>query len=66
MADQPTICVVKLKEGSASETFIRAHEERLPAHVVSVSGLAEPHMDGRPILPQNPVSRAWRKAGRTI
>jgi glycosyltransferase involved in cell wall biosynthesis len=61
---RPTVCIVKLKEGGVSETFIRAHEELLPANVVVVSGLVAPVRDGRPILSQGVTSRAWRKAVR--
>lgn len=36
---QPVICIVKPNENAYSETFIRAHLERLPANVKAVSGV---------------------------
>jgi len=57
-----TVVVVLPNEPTVSETFIRAHIERLPARVVSVSGWP-PCIGGRAVLswPRRALYRVWRK-----
>jgi colanic acid/amylovoran biosynthesis glycosyltransferase len=52
--------------GAVSETFIRAHNERLPGAVtvVHTNGTLVPHIGNRPVLSQSVLSLAWRKAAR--
>lgn len=61
-----TICLVKPSPGTGLETFILAHETRLPARVVVVSGLLLPQTAEGSVLSQAVLPRAWRKAGRLL
>lgn len=66
IADTPptTICVVTPYLPTPSETFIRAHVERLPAPTVLIYGW-RPTVNGRPILSLRSriVHKMWRLAG---
>lgn len=66
----PSICIVQPSLGKASETFIAAHAERLPADVTVVHGLRSrgewPQINGTPILSQSPYDRAVRKLKRLV
>jgi colanic acid/amylovoran biosynthesis glycosyltransferase len=64
---QMRICVVQPSLEAVSETFIRAHDERLPG-VVGVVHLQDgmPWLGGTPALSQELVSRGLRKVRRTL
>src|ERR1051325_5092985 len=59
------VCIVQPDGGSGSETFIRAHIERLPAKVTVVHG-HPPRVDGRLEWPQTLPMRVARKAWRAM
>ncbi len=59
------LCIVQTNAGSVSETFIRAHVERLPAKVTVVHGQI-PMLGDQPALSQSVPSRALRKVGRLL
>ncbi len=59
------ICIVKNWELGVTETFIRAHVERLPAQTVLISG-SPPHIADAPPLHHSLARRAFRKIRRTI
>ncbi len=58
-----SICIVQPAIGIASETFIRAHAERLPGLVTVVHG-GMPHIGQRAVvsraLPQRAMRKVWR------
>jgi len=58
----PRICIVQPNPCSPTETFIRAHADHLPGHVVVLAG--SPTIEGRSVMPKRPVARAWRKVVR--
>ncbi len=62
------LAVIHSSPNTASETFIRAHCEQLPAQVTVIhKGNAElPHVGNRPVLQQNVLARATRKASRIL
>jgi len=60
---RPSLCVVKGSGGV--ETFIRAHVDGLPADVTLIHDLP-PRIDGRPILSQARLHRAYRKTLRLL
>ncbi len=62
-----TICVVTPYFPTLSETFIRAHVERLPAPTVLIYGW-RPSMNGRPILSlwSRILHKMWRLAGAEL
>ena len=62
-AVRPSLCVVTPYEPALSETFIRAHLERLPARTSLVSGWP-PALGGRPVF--STPRRAYHKALRTL
>ena len=65
MNDRIPICIVQPKMDVVSETFIKAHAERLPARVTVVHG--DPVcLDGRPVLSQSMLARDWRKVRRRL
>ncbi|HWP59918.1 MAG TPA: glycosyltransferase [Candidatus Acidoferrales bacterium] len=57
------VCVVKYRELTETETFIRAHVERLPARVSLLEGRV-PRVEGRPVLRKDLKTRLYRKAAR--
>src|SRR2546427_6872222 len=61
MATTPRLVVALPNDPSITETFVRAHLERLPANVVTVSGWP-PRIGGRPVLslPTRAAYRIWR------
>lgn len=61
--NKPTICIISNKSPVYSETFIRAHIERLPAEVIFLHGQTFPHYDqhDRAIVPNNLQNRLFRK-----
>jgi glycosyltransferase involved in cell wall biosynthesis len=61
------VCIVQPNLNAVSETFIRAHAERLPADVTVVhrDGLI-PVIGNEPALSQSISSRAFRKASRLL
>jgi glycosyltransferase involved in cell wall biosynthesis len=59
------VCIVTDWDIGVSETFIRAHVERLPARVTVVHSLV-PHVGDRPVLSQSLTSRAYRKIWRLL
>jgi colanic acid/amylovoran biosynthesis glycosyltransferase len=63
-----TVCVVSPSRDAYSETFIRAHVERLPARVEVLTGgwLPTHAEDGTPLLRQDPVARLMRATGRRV
>jgi colanic acid/amylovoran biosynthesis glycosyltransferase len=65
--EQCTVCIVQPDFGVLSETFIRAHAERLPAAVTVVHGYP-PQIEGRPLATpsviRRTVLRAWRRTVR--
>lgn len=63
MSERPPICIVQPHLNLVSETFIRAHAERLPAEVTIVHGMP-PGIDGLPVLSQHSLAKAWRKLWR--
>ncbi|HWW75009.1 MAG TPA: glycosyltransferase [Pyrinomonadaceae bacterium] len=62
-AVRPSLCVVTPYEPALSETFIRAHLERLPARTSLVSGWP-PALAGRPVF--STPRRAYHKLLRTL
>jgi colanic acid/amylovoran biosynthesis glycosyltransferase len=57
------VCIVKHREIKLTETFIRAHAERLPARTTLICGFP-PHLaDARPATPALPI-RAYQKVRR--
>src|SRR5689334_11515036 len=62
------VCIVQPCPYGTSETFLRAHAERLPAEitVVHTGGTIIPHVGDRPVLSQANARRALRKAGRIL
>jgi glycosyltransferase involved in cell wall biosynthesis len=62
---RPSLLIVQPNSPSASETFLQAHADHLPARVRVMSG-APPAIDGRPLRSQALVWRAWRKALRVL
>jgi glycosyltransferase involved in cell wall biosynthesis len=63
-----SICIIQPSLDAVSETFIRAHAERLPGKVtvVHAPGTLIPRIDGEPVLSQALPSRAMRKLGRWL
>ncbi len=59
------LCVVKVGRDVLSETFIRAHLDRLPAKVTFAFGLENPTYNGQRLLSQSLPARTFRKV-RTI
>lgn len=61
--NKPTICIISNKSPVYSETFIRAHIERLPANVIFLHGKNFPEYDerDRAIVPNNIQNRLIRK-----
>ncbi len=59
------ICIIQPALNKVSETFIRAHVERLPGLVTSLHGRI-PCVGGVSVLSQAVAARAWRKCGRVI
>ncbi len=61
------ICIVQPSLNTVSETFIRAHAERLPADVTVVhrDGMI-PMLGQEPALSQSIPNRAFRKVGRLM
>lgn len=61
MENRPTVCVIAPNKNAYSETFIRAHIERLPAQIAFLYGHAVPNLnDGRtdaPIVPPFTLGR---------
>lgn len=55
--DPPTVCVVSPRRGAYSETFVRAHIERLPTRVEVLYGGGYPFRmaNGAPLLPPPPL-----------
>jgi glycosyltransferase involved in cell wall biosynthesis len=66
MPGEPSVVVVAPYKPSLSETFIRAHVERLPANAVLVHGWP-PRIGERPILswPRRALHKAWRMVSGT-
>ncbi|HJQ32276.1 MAG TPA: glycosyltransferase [Pyrinomonadaceae bacterium] len=64
-AVRPSLCVVTPYEPALSETFIRAHLERLPARTSLVSGWP-PALGGRPVFstPRRAYHKLLRKLAR--
>lgn len=62
------ICIVQPRRSAVTETFIRAHAERLPASVTVVHNERGvlPKIGDRFVLSQSVVMRAWRKAKRIV
>jgi glycosyltransferase involved in cell wall biosynthesis len=60
----PKLCIVQPNRPSTSETFLRAHAERLPARVTVIHGGGVPTIGDRPVKSQAIVARACRKAVR--
>jgi len=60
---RPTICIISNKNPVYSETFIRAHIERLPAEVIFLHGKTFPQYDerDRAIVRNNIKTRLTRK-----
>jgi len=63
MLDRLPICIVQPDRNVVSETFIKAHAERLPARVTVVYG-DPPQIDGTPVMPQDPLAKGWRRVRR--
>ncbi len=59
------ICIVQPTLNTATETFIKAHAERLPADVTVVHGNT-PHIEGTPVLSPRLAARVCRKARRLL
>jgi len=57
------VCIVQATAGGFSETFLRAHAERLPANVTVVYGSVA-HVDGRQVMSLSRWARAVRKLKR--
>ena len=67
--DAPVVCVVSPRQGAYSETFVRAHIERLPTRVEVLYGGAFPFRmaNGAPLLPTpSPPIRLARGALRRV
>lgn len=62
------ICIVQPAINVVSETFMRAHAERLPGHVTVVHSVnsGRSSIRDRPVLSQTVFSRGMRKLGRII
>lgn len=58
------ICIIQPARDVVSETFIKAHAERLPASVTVIDGVP-PQIDGVPLLSQALLARVWRRLRRT-
>ena len=65
MIDRPPICIVQPERDVVSETFIKAHAERLPARVTVVHGTPA-QIDGRPVLSDGTLATDWRRLRRRI
>lgn len=65
MTMTPRLLIVLPEEPSPTETFLRAHIERLPFEVTVVSGGA-PAIAGKCLLSQAGAARAWRKGLRIL
>src|SRR5262245_49495102 len=67
MCPRPPLVVAIPNEPSLSETFIRAHIERLPTRVVPVSGWPVRIDGGRPVLswPSRLAFKVWRTVSRS-
>lgn len=65
MTGEMTVCVVVPELGTVTETFIRAHVDRIPGavHVVEQRPL---RLDGRPLLSVSPAHTLIRKMLRAI
>ena len=59
----PVVCIISPNRGAYSETFIRAHIERLPAKIRVIYGWWRTE-DDRPLLPPHIFHRAMRYALR--
>lgn len=59
------LCIVKYREITISETFIRAHAERLPANV-TVLERQLPHVGNQPVFSRSIASRGYRKLTRML
>ncbi len=59
------ICIVQPEVDLVSETFIRAHAERLPARVTVVHG-SPARMGGKPVLSASMLATDWRRVRRRI
>ena len=72
MTQQPRVCIVQPTPCVATETFLQAHADRLPAatSVVydfkTIRGESVPHLAGRPVLSQTVLARGVRKVRRTL
>ncbi len=64
--DVPVVCLVRKARATYSETFVRAHVQRLPARIHVLGGGHVPWRtpDGRELLSQTPVCRLIRAALR--
>lgn len=56
------VCMVTPAPIAASETFLRAHQERLPANVIPAWGVDMPFVAGRPALDYSIPRRIARRA----
>lgn len=65
---KPTICIISNKNPVYSETFIRAHIERLPAEVIFLHGKTFPQYDerDRALVTNNIKTRLTRKIGTKL
>jgi colanic acid/amylovoran biosynthesis glycosyltransferase len=66
-SDQPRLCIVQPQLNVASETFLRAHAERLPAdvQVIHLTG-SVPQIGSEPIQSPTLLRRMWRETCRTV
>jgi colanic acid/amylovoran biosynthesis glycosyltransferase len=65
MIERLPLCIVQPNRDVVSETFIRAHAERLPARVTVVHG-SPARIDGKPVLSEGTFATDWRKVRRRI
>ena len=65
MSGKVPICIVQPELDVVSETFIKAHAERLPACVTVVHG-SPARMDGKPVLSASMLATDWRRVRRRI
>ena len=59
------LCIVQPNRDVVSETFLRAHADRLPARVTVVDGNPA-RIDGRPVLSEGRFASDWRRVRRRI
>ena len=65
MREHPRLLIVLPSLPGPSETFLRAHIERLPASVTVVHG-GTPHLGDESLISSSLLARAWRLARRRL